>query len=99
MLTSTKLNALKPKDKAYTISDGNGLYIEISPIGSKYWRQNYRFNGKQKKLAHGVYPATSLAEARKLKDEALAELKAGNDPATLKKLKKVQQRNTFELVA
>ena len=49
MLNNTKLKNLKPKDKAYSISDGRGLYVEVKPNGSKYWRQNYRYNGKQNK--------------------------------------------------
>jgi integrase len=99
MLTDTLLKSLKPKGKTYSKSDGNGLYIEITPSGSKYWRQSYRYNGKQKRLAHGVYPRVTLAKARLLRDAALAELQDNNDPAKLKRHAKTKQANTFELVA
>jgi hypothetical protein len=45
----------KPKDKPCKLSDGGGLYLEVMPNGSKYWRQKYRVNGKEKRLALGVY--------------------------------------------
>ena len=47
LLTATKLNSLKPKDKTYRVSDANGLSVEVRPNGSKYWRQAYRYNGNQ----------------------------------------------------
>ena len=99
MLNNTKLKNLKPKDKAYSISDGHGLYVEVKPNGSKYWRQNYRYNGKQKKLAHGVFPKVSLLEAREKRDKALKQLKEGNDPSKLKQLDKSLNQNTFEVIA
>jgi len=63
-LTDTSIKQAKPRDKAYKLFDGNGLYIEISPTGSKYWRLKYRFAGKEKRLALGVYPDVSLKQAR-----------------------------------
>ena len=99
MLNNTKIKNLKPKDKAYSISDGYGLYVEVKPNGSKYWRQNYRYNGKQKKLAHGVFPKVSLLEAREKRDKALKQLKEGNDPSKLKQLDKSLNQNTFEIIA
>jgi integrase len=99
MLTDTLIKSLKAKDKSYSISDANGLYIEITPKGSKYWRQSYRFNGKQKKLAHGVYPRVSLAKARELRDKALDDLQNDTDPAKTKRQAKTQLANTFGLVA
>jgi hypothetical protein len=53
----------KPKDKAYKLSDGGGMYLEIAPNGSKYWRLKYRILNKEKRLALGVYPEISLQEA------------------------------------
>ena len=99
MLTDTLIKSLKPKEKSYSKSDGNGLYIEVSPSGAKYWRQSYRYNGKQKRLAHGVYPRISLADARTLKEEALEDLKNGKDPSKTKRQKKTKQANTFGLIA
>jgi len=99
MLTDTLIKSLKPKEKSYSKSDANGLYIEISPSGAKYWRQSYRYNGKQKRLAHGVYPRISLADARLLKEAALEDLKNGKDPSKTKRQKKTKQANTFGLIA
>ena len=103
MLTATKVKALKPREKPYKVSDGHGLYIEVLPTprpkGAKYWRQKYRFHGKEKRLAHGVYPQVTLAEARDKRDEALALLRKNIDPGKEKKQRKRTTTNTFESVA
>lgn len=65
-------------------SDGQGLYLHVTATG-KYWRLAYRFGGKQKTLAFGVYPALSLAKARKRRDEARELLAEGTDPGEAKK--------------
>ena len=54
----------KPETKPYNLSDGGGLYLLVKPNGTKAWRFNYRFNGKQKTLAIGVSPDVSLETAR-----------------------------------
>ena len=95
MLTSSKINSLKPKEKQYKVSDAHGLHILIRPSGTKTWRQKYRINGREKLLTHGKYPYTTLAEARKLRDEALALLEKGEDPAKAKRQAKAQKDNTF----
>lgn len=56
-LTNTACKNAKPKEKAYKLADGGGLYLEVMPNGSKYWRLKYRFVNKEKRLALGVYPA------------------------------------------
>jgi len=58
-------------NKPYKLSDGGGLYLEVTPKGqNKYWRLKYRFDGKEKRLSIGVYPSISLKDARKRKDDA-----------------------------
>ena len=99
MLTSSKINSLKPKEKPYKVSDAHGLHILIRPSGTKTWRQKYRFNGREKLLTHGKYPFTTLADARKLRDEALALLEKGIDPSKAKRQAKAQLTNTFGNVA
>jgi len=99
LLTNTKVKNLKIKDKSYKVSDSHGLYLHIHTNGSKYWRQNYRYSGKQKTLSHGVYPRVSLVDARKKRDDALDILANGDDPAKSKRLDKLKNANTFELVA
>lgn len=83
-------------------TDGNGLYLHVKQAG-KYWRMNYRFDGKQKTLAVGVYPAVSLAKARQRRDTAREQLADGIDPSTAKReaiqAVAIARANTFELVA
>ena len=102
-LNARQVDAAKPREKAYKLADGAGLYLEVVPSGSRYWRMKYRFNGKEKRMAFGVYPAVSLAQARALRDEAKKKLAEGIDPSFAKKEEKlvrdVQLNNTFQEVA
>ncbi|ENC9771020.1 TPA: tyrosine-type recombinase/integrase [Citrobacter koseri] len=102
-LNARQVDAAKPREKAYKLADGAGLYLEVVPSGSRYWRMKYRFNGKEKRMAFGVYPAVSLAQARALRDEAKKKLADGIDPSFAKKEEKlvrdVQLNNTFQAVA
>ena len=102
-LAARQVDAAKPREKAYKLADGAGLYLEIVPSGSRYWRMKYRFNGKEKRMAFGVYPTVSLAQARALRDEAKKKLAEGIDPSFAKKEEKlvrdVQLNNTFQAVA
>ena len=102
-LTDIICKNLKPESKAKKFADDKGLYLEISPNGSKYWRMKYRYAGKEKRLAFGVYPEVSLKEARDKRDEARRLLRDGIDPSQAKKEKKLQHKieteNTFEIVA
>ena len=75
-----------PADKAQLrLADEKGMYLEVMASGSKYWRLKYRYQGKEKRLALGVYPETPLAAARKARDEARDQLAEGQDPGQLKK--------------
>ncbi|WP_218798779.1 tyrosine-type recombinase/integrase, partial [Klebsiella quasipneumoniae] len=102
-LNARQVDAAKPREKAYKLADGAGLYLEVVPSGSRYWRMKYRFNGKEKRMAFGVYPAVSLAQARALRDEAKKKLAEGIDPSFAKKEEKlvrdVQLNYTFQAVA
>ena len=102
-LTDLKCKNAKPKEKPYKLADSGGLYLEIMPNGSRYWRQKYRFMGKEKRFALGVYPLVSLQEAREGRDAAKKLLAAGIDPLNAKKDQKriaIQNaNNTFEAVA
>jgi len=103
MLTYIQINAAKPKEKAWTLSDSQSLYLVIQPNGSKLWRFNYRFLDKQKKLHLGGWPTISLAEARTRRDEAKKKIANGIDPALDKKRARIAAKyaaaNTFEAVA
>ncbi|EKQ7191745.1 integrase arm-type DNA-binding domain-containing protein [Klebsiella oxytoca] len=100
-LTDIKVRTAKPMDKQYKLTDGNGMHLLIHPNGSRYWRLQYRFGGKQKMLALGVYPEVSLADARARRDEARKLLANGIDPGDKKKNDKVEQEEarTFEQLA
>ncbi|MBL0320179.1 MAG: tyrosine-type recombinase/integrase [Alphaproteobacteria bacterium] len=102
-LTDILCKTSKPEPKAKKLSDDKGLYLEITPSGGKYWRMKYRFGGKEKRLAFGVYPEVSLKEARDKRDEARKKLRDGIDPSEAKKEAKRQvllkTENGFETVA
>ena len=102
-LTDIQLRQLKPREKDYKTADGGGLYVHVSKTGSRLWRFRYRFDGKQKLMAFGAYPAISLARARELRAEAKTLLAEGIDPAAHAKAEKAQQaaltEHTFEKIA
>lgn len=91
-LTNTALLALKPKEKNYTVTDRDGLYIDVLTSGSMVWRYKYYFNRKREKLTIGKYPAIGLADARKQRDAAAATLEGGASPAKAKQAGKAAQR-------
>jgi integrase len=102
-LTNSFCVNLKATSKVRKFSDGGGLYLFLSTIGEKLWRMGYRFEGKQKTLSFGVYPAVGLKAARDKREEAKELLAAGVDPGThkqaLKASREAETRNAFELVA
>ena len=103
MLTDTKIRALKPKGKAYKVSDFGGLYINVTAKGSKLWRLKYRFNGKEGKLSFGPYPDVSLKDARSMKEAARTQLAKGINPSLAKQEAKQEElgrtEHTFNKVA
>ena len=106
-LNAKSVEAAKPKPRSnpkdYKIYDEKGLYLLVKANGSKYWRLRYRFDGKEKLLAIGVYPKVSLSKARILQDDAIELLDDGIDPSRDKKQRKdaekLEKANTFEAVA
>ncbi len=103
MLTDTAIRNAKPIDKTYRLYDRDGLYLEVTSTGRKYWRLKYRFQGKEKRLAIGVYPAVTLSKARKETFDARQMLEKGIDPNDHRKAEKrgdtSEARNSFEVVA
>lgn len=99
-LTELAVKNAKAKTKGYRITDGGGLCLEITPSGGKLWRWRYRFNGKEQMLALGKWPAVSLSDARKLREEARTLLRVGKHPTREKKAERLRQisegENTFE---
>ena len=88
-LTATAIKQAKPKDKPYKLSDEKGMYLLINPKGAKYWRMKYRYSGKEKTLALGVYPDISLTKAREKRQAAREKITDGIDPSVAKRLKKL----------
>ena len=108
-LTDAACRNAKGTDKPFKLSDGEGMYLFVQPNGSRLWRMGYRFDGKQKTLAFGIYPYVSLADARERRFKAKRLLVTGVDPgAVAKEIKDVQaaakvaevaKLNTFESTA
>ncbi|CNI69400.1 integrase [Yersinia frederiksenii] len=101
-LSDVKVRTAKPEAKEYSLVDGDGMFLLIHPNGSKYWRFRFRFGGKQHLMAFGVYPETSLADARQKREEARRLVAAGVDPREHKRAVKEEQAKeviTFESVA
>ncbi|MGE3600081.1 MAG: tyrosine-type recombinase/integrase [Dehalococcoidia bacterium] len=86
MLTDSQIRNARPSDRPRKLADSRGLYLHLMPNGGRYWRFDYRFNGKRKTLALGVYPDTSLAKARARHLEARERLADGADPAAAKQV-------------
>ncbi|NOJ40312.1 tyrosine-type recombinase/integrase [Bradyrhizobium australiense] len=80
-LTDTTLRHVKSREKPYKLTDGGGLYLLVNPNGSMLWRYKYTFEGKEKLLSLGQYPAVKLAAARKAHQDAKIKLQGGTDPA------------------
>ncbi|MDZ7322075.1 tyrosine-type recombinase/integrase [Kosakonia sacchari] len=102
-LTARQVSTAKPQDKPYKLSDGGGMYLLVNPNGSRYWRLKYRYAGKEKLLALGVYPDVTLADARDKRNEAKRVIAAGSDPSdvkqAIKNAKALAMQNSFELIA
>lgn len=102
-LTDKTCKNAKPATRPYKLADGGGLYLEVAVNGSRYWRLKYRYLGKEKRLAFGVYPEVSLAEAREQREAARKVLANEKDPGEVEKERKRQaalnNSTTFEAVA
>lgn len=102
-LTDISVKTAKPKEKDYWLSDQRGLRLLVKTKGGRYWRLKYRYQGKQKTLALGVYPDISLKHARDLTDDARTLLREGIDPSAIKKAgrqsSQQHSQNTLESVA
>ena len=101
-LTDIKIRNSKAKAKPYKLADEKGLYLLIMPEGAKYWRLKYRFMGKERALALGVYPEVSLSDARDRRSLARKQLANDIDPGIAKQVTKratqTAAENTFEAV-
>ncbi|SFG42338.1 protein of unknown function [Novosphingobium sp. CF614] len=83
MLNDAQLRAAKPKDKPYKLFDAHQLYLFVTPKGTKVWRMNFKYDGREKSLSFGAYPLVSLVAAREKRDEARRLLADGVDPSVV----------------
>lgn len=101
-LTAVAIRNAKPSTKPQRLYDGGGLYLEIAPNGSRYWRMKYRHVGKEKRIAFGVYPEVSLSEARAKRDAARAAIREGRDPSAERRADRLRAvlsaETTFEAI-
>lgn len=102
-LSDVAVRNARSREKPYKLSDDRGLYLLVTPKGSRCWRFKYRFDGKEKTLAFGVYPDVGLADARDRRDAARRIVAAGRDPAAEKKRldaeRRARQEETFAVIA
>jgi integrase len=102
-LTDVAIRNAKPADRPLKLYDGGGLFLLVTPTGSRWWRFKYRVNGKEKLLSLGVYPEVSLKDAREARDVTRKVLKSGLDPAVHRKVQKAaasdRAANSFEVIA
>lgn len=102
-LTDIAIRNAKPRERAFKLADGQGLYLLVTPSGGRLWKMKYRVDGVERKLSFGKYPEMTLAEARKARDAARVMVSAGADPAAAKRRERVSRKlavgTTFEAVA
>jgi integrase len=103
MLSDIAVRNAKAAAKPYRLADEKGLYLEVVPSGGKLWRMKYRFSGKEKRLALGVYPTVTLRDAREKRDAARKLLANAIDPSVERRIQKASRieraANSFETVA
>jgi integrase len=103
MLTDTQIKNTKPETKIIKLTDSHGLYLEVTPSGSKHWRFRFRLDGKESLFSIGEYPHVKAAEARRLRDNARQLVKQGINPTHQRKQEKsamqYERATTFEAVA
>jgi integrase len=97
-LSELQVRQAKPTNKSYKLFDGGGLYVEITPNGSKCWRLKYRIDDKERRISLGIYPSVSLAAARAKKDEYKYLVSTGENPVHTK-YKPVASNNTIENIS
>lgn len=102
-LTNVQIKQVQPKEKDFKIYDEKGLFLLVKRNGAKYWRFKYRFSGKEKYMAFGVYPEVSLKDAREYRDKARSLIRDDLDPMDERKKRRLAienaHSNDFEIIA
>ncbi len=97
-LNARQIDTAKPKEKAYKLADGGGLYLLVKPGGGEYWRLKYRVAGKEKLLALGVYPEVTLADAPAKLEEAKRGISGGIDLMEVKREEKIARTTPSKIL-
>lgn len=97
-LTDSAIRAAQATDRPLKLFDGNGLFLLVTPSGSRRWHFKYRFGGKEGLLSFGVYPQISLKIARERREEARRLVATGINPSVKRRIEKVAQADTFEAI-
>jgi Phage integrase central domain/Arm DNA-binding domain len=98
-LTAAAIQGAKPREKAYKLFDGGGLFLLVHPNGGRYWRLKYRIHGREKLLALGTFPGVTLAKARERRDKARKLIADNADPAIARQADKAAVSDTFRVIA
>src|ERR1700692_2207142 len=105
MLTDKSIKSAKPKPgkKYRKLSDQGGLYLFLTNDGTRSWRYDYRLKGKRQTLALGLYPETSLSEARERHSAARKQVGTGESPVLIRRRARqasiIEGDNTFGVIA
>ena len=99
MLSNAVISAAKPREKAFKLADGGGLYLLVTPAGSRWWRLRFRVRGTEKMLSLGTFPDVPLKLARERRDRARRDLANGIDPSAKRRTEKMASSDTFEAIA
>jgi hypothetical protein len=100
LLTDVTIRNTKPTDKDQRLNDGKGFYLLIKPNGAKWWRFDYTIIKTRKTLSLGVYPDTTLADARRKAEQSRNQVSNGVDPSNTRKIEKAgSSENTFKAIA
>ena len=100
-LTDTAIKNAKAEAKPYKLADGGGMFLLVTSKGQKWWRLDYRLNGKRKTLSLGVYADVSLKLARERRKDAREQIAKGLDPSNIRKEEKAAHEgaDTFKAIA
>jgi integrase len=99
MLSNAVISGAKPREKAFKLADGGGLFLLVTPAGSRWWRLRFRVRGTEKMLSLGTFPDVSLKLARERRDQARRDLANGIDPSAKRRTEKMASGDTFEAIA
>ena len=97
-LSDKEIKTAEPREKEYKLSDGKGLFIVVKIDGTKYFRFDFSYGGKRKSTSFGIYPKTTLKEAREKREEAREFLSKNINPISVKRIKRASEALTLDMI-